>query len=578
MSRHPTLTELCRSHRRLRAVLILPLVFAPMVLAAPSCKRARSTTLNASRANTASPVFRDVAYDAGLRFRWGHEGKSPLNILETAGGGCGFMDYDRDGFPDIVLVGDRLALFRNKGDGSFQDVTSGSGLNARGSLMGCAVGDYENDGWPDLFITGHGIARLYRNVGGTGQFSDVTARAGIELHSQDDWCSSAGFADLDADGHLDLLVGRYLLFTSKSRQLCDYPAAAGEQKVGAACPPLYYSPQKLLAFRNRGNGTFEDVSARFPHGHGNNLGLAFADYDRDGRTDVYVANDALPGDLYRNLGGWKFENTGTASGTAFNEDGREQAGMGVDWGDYDTDGLLDLLVTTFQNEPKSLYRNEGRGQFSYASNRAGIGYPTKSRLAFGGGFIDYDNDSFPDLLLANGHVQDTINRIHPPATYAQTMQLFHNREDGSFDDSTLTGGTAFSKPIVGRGAAFSDYDRDGRMDALVVDSEGFPLLLHNETKTPNHWLGIRLHSQYSGRDAIGATVTLETAAGTRVSESQSCRSYLSASDPTIHFGLGAEAEVAKVSIRWTSGKNTQLKNVQANRYIAIREEGPVGRG
>jgi hypothetical protein len=529
------------------------------------------------------PVFRDVAAEAGLTFRWGYGGKSPLNIVETAAGGAGFIDYDRDGLLDVVLVGRSIALYHNDGEGRFREVSAGSGLDVFGALMGCAVGDYDNDGWPDLFVTGHGTARLYRNRNGNGAFQDVTTAAGVAPRSRRGatipWSTSAGFADLDADGFLDLVVGHYLEFTPRSRQLCDYPAAIGGGPVFAACPPLYYESQRLVVYRNRGDGTFEEVSDRFPGAHGNNLALGFADYDDDGRLDLYVANDALPADLFRNRGDWSFENMGTASATAFNQDGGEQAGMGVDWGDYDGDGRLDLIVTTFQNEPRSLYRNEGNGLFYYASYAALLGEATKSRLAFGGGFLDYDNDGALDLLFANGHVQDTIGKIRPPATYAQTMQLFRNRGDGIFAEVSAADGAAFGKPIVGRAVAFGDYDNDGRMDALVADLDGAPLLLHNESAEGANadWLGVRLLSRHGGRDAIGARVTLELAAGgKRIAEAQTCRSYLSAGDARVHFGLGGRGSgenrvVPRLIVRWPGGATSTLENVRTGRYLTIDE-------
>ena len=517
------------------------------------------------------PNFRDRAAEAGLSFRWGHGGRSPLNILDTAGGGCGFIDYDGDGRLDIVLVGKTVALYHNEGSGRFRDVSAGSGLTVHGTLMGVAVGDFDNDGKPDLFITGYGVERLYRNAEGTGVFEDVTARSGIRARSPASWATSAGFADLDGDGRLDLVVCHYVLFTPKLREFCDYPATPSG-RVRAACPPLYYEPQKTAVYRNRGSGRFEDVTARLPPGHGNSLGLAFADYDDDGRMDFYVANDGQPGDLYHNLGGWKFENVGARSGTAYTQDGRDQAGMGADWADYDGDGRLDLIVGTFQDEPRSLYHNEGGGLFTYASYLAGIGDLTKSRLAFGGGFIDYDNDGFPDLLFANGHVQDTIARMRPGVTYAQTLQLFHNDGNGAFSEVGNQAGEAFAKSIVGRAAAFGDYDNDGKLDALIVNLEGAPLLLHNETANSNHWVGIRLVTASGKRDAIGGRVVLEMVKGRSIAESQSCRSYLASCDPRVHFGLGAESRISRLKVRWPSGKSTVQTDVAADRYITISEK------
>jgi len=503
----------------------------------------------------------------GLYLRWGRQNKPPRNILDTAAGGGGFIDYDQDGLLDILLLGKRVALFHNEGTGRFREVSDNSGITVAGDLMGCAVGDFDSDGYPDLFITGYGIAKLYRNEKGRGTFKDVTTHAGVGPSSRYEWASSAGFADLDGDGLLDLVVCHYVQFTPKTRQLCAYPGAEG----GTACPPFYYEPQKIKVYRNRGGGKFQEVTRRFPKGNGNNLGLGFADFDNDGRMDFYVANDALPGDLYHNLGHWQFANIGEESGTAYNQHGGTQAGMGVDWGDYDRDGQLDLLVTTFQNEPRSLYRNVGGGLFTYASYEAGIGDATLSRLGFGVTFLDYDNDGFLDLLFANGHVQDAIHTIHPPATYAQTMQLFRNMGNGTFTEVSKEGGPAFTKPIVGRALATGDYDNDGRMDALVMDLEGSPLLLHNEYTAENHWLGIRLLTQNGKRDAIGARVTLETTTGQYVAEAQTCRSYLSACDPRVHFGLGRTTVVKRLRIRWPSGKTSVIDNPPRDQYITVME-------
>ncbi|HXG24054.1 MAG TPA: VCBS repeat-containing protein, partial [Chthonomonadales bacterium] len=411
----------------------------------------------AASSTTTQALFREVAAEVGLHFRWGRHNKPPRTILDTAAGGGGFIDYDQDGLLDILILGRRVALFHNEGAGRFRDVSAESGILVTGDLMGCAVGDFDNDGYPDLFITGYGIARLYRNEEGRGTFQDVTTRAGVGPSSRYAWASSAGFADLDSDGLLDLVVCHYVKFTPNTLQLCAYPGA----EAGTACPPFYYEPQKIKVFRNRGGGKFQDVTAHFPPGNGNNLGLGFADFDEDGRLDFYVANDALPGDLYHNLGSWQFANIGEESGTAYNQHGGTQAGMGVDWGDYDRDGRMDLIVTTFQNEPRSLYRNIGHGLFVYASYTAGIGDATLARLGFGVTFVDYDNDGFLDLLFANGHVQDAIHAIHPPATYAQSMQLFRNMGNGVFGDVSEQGGPAFAKPIVGRAVAAGDYDNDG---------------------------------------------------------------------------------------------------------------------
>lgn len=553
-------------------ILLLPML---LVGCPPSSKNSSSTTPPASTPLATAPLFREVAQERGIDFSWtvgDPKRKSPLNIAETAGGGAAFLDYDNDGKLDILLVGSRVALYHQEPDGKFRDVTAGSGLNATGMLMGCAVGDVDNDGYPDILITGQGSLHLYRNLQGTGRFQEITATAFPTPPNKEAWATSAGFADLDGDGNLDLVICHYVTFTDKTVQLCEYSSATGE-KIKGACPPLYYKPQTIQVFRNRGGGRFEEKTTLFPKGHGANLGLSFADVEGDGKTDFYVANDGQPGDLYHNLGNWKFENLSTQSGTGYNQEGREQAGMGADWGDYDRDGKLDLLVTTFQNEPKSLYHNEGRGAFNYTSFITRLGDATRSHLAFGCAFVDVDNDGWLDLLFANGHVQDTIGQIRPPATYAQNLQIFlYQSASGTYQEATQSAGEPFQKPIVGRALAVGDFDNDGYPDLLVADISGKPLLLHNETPKKQHWLGVQLKSKHQKRDAIGSRVILTTTEGERVAEVQTCRSYLSAFDPRIRFGLGTQSRATKIVVKWAEGKETEIHDLPVDRYIVIEEK------
>ena len=522
---------------------------------------------NDPTAPDASPIrFVDRAEDAGISYRLGHNGRSPLNILDTAGCGCAFLDYNQDGLLDILLVGQpHCALYRNEGDGAFTDVTAQVGLNAAGTFMGCAVGDYDNDGYPDIFISGYGRNILFHNNGGV-TFSDVTAHAGLMSHGPYDWATSSVFADFNNDGRLDLAVGHYVTFTPETLQTCAYSG------VQASCPPFYYHPQNLRVYENTGYGRFQDVTSPWGFnqgGHGNNLGLAASDYDGDGRMDLYVANDGLPGDLWHNVG-QGFRNEGAISGTAYSLNGSPQAGMGVDWGDYDNDGLLDLIVSSFQDQPKALYHNEGEGQFRFVSYAAGLGLQTINRLAFGVAWADFDNDGRLDLVFANGHVQDTINRIHPPATYAQKAQCFHNRGDGTFEDVSSGCGQAFQTPIVGRGLAIGDYDNDGKPDILMVNLEGKALLLHNESPT-RRWLGVRLIGSHSNRDGIGAQISL-TAGGLRqIREVQSGRSYLSACDIRALFGLGGATQIDSLTVRWPSGSTQTVQTVGIDHYITVRE-------
>ncbi len=551
------------------------LCLSSLLTGCPPSTKKRATVESTSAPITTAPHFKEVAQEAGLDFTWtvgDSKRKSPLNIAETAGGGAAFLDYDNDGNLDILLVGSRTALFHQEAGGKFREVTAGSGLNATGMLMGCTVGDVDNDGFSDILITGQGSLHLYHNLRGTGKFEERTAKAFPNPPSKEAWATSAGFTDLDHDGNLDLVVCHYVTFTPETVQLCEYSSPTGE-KIKGACPPLYYKPQTIQVFRNKGGGIFEEKTTLLPKGHGANLGLGFADVDGDGKMDFYIANDGQPGDLYHNLGSWRFENLSTQSGTGYNQEGREQAGMGVDWGDYDHDGKLDLLVTTFQNEPRSLYHNEGGGTFAYTSFITRMGDATRSHLAFGCAFLDADNDGWLDLLFANGHVQDTIGQIRPPATYAQNLQFFVYRGEGGFyQEATQNAGEAFQKPIVGRALAVGDYDNDGYPDVLVSDLSGKPLLLHNETPKNQHWIGFQLKSKYQRREAIGTRVILTTSEGERVGEVQTCRSYLSASDPRIRFGLGAQNRPLKIKVKWVGGKETELHDLPVDRYILIEEK------
>jgi enediyne biosynthesis protein E4 len=511
-------------------------------------------------------AFQDVARPSGITFKQGHGGRSPLNILETAGHGCALLDADGDGWLDVLLVGQpRCALYRNLGSSgsgslSFGEITTEAGLDRAGYWMGCAAADYDNDGRTDLLLTGYRCAALLHNEG--GHFRDVGTAIPL---ARDAWSTSAGFLDYDRDGWLDLYVSAYVRFDGHMLQLCDF------EGVKAACPPTYYDPEVGRLYRNLRNGRFVDVTreAGLHSAHGKTLGAAAADYDADGDTDLYLANDGMPGDLFRNEGG-RFVDLGSESGTAFNHASREQAGMGVDWGDYDGDGRLDLVVTTFQYEPTSLYHNEGNGLFRETAFPAGVGDPTLSRLGFGARFFDADGDGDLDLVHANGHVQDTAERLYPGVTYAQTTQLFENQGAGIFRDVSPTGGAALRQPIVGRGLATGDIDNDGDLDVLVANLEGAPLLLRNDTPASRS-LTVSLRGRQSARDGTGAQLLLRAGGRTQVREAGTGGSYLSASDPRVHFGLGAIAVVETLMVRWPSGRRQTLHRVPAGRPLSLDE-------
>jgi hypothetical protein len=508
--------------------------------------------------------FAEVAKAAGLNYRWEIAGKRPLNILQTIGNGCAFLDYDNDGNLDILLVGPKLALYKGDGKGHFTDVTHETGLDRlSGHFLGCAVGDYDNDGYDDLYITAYQGGALLHNEGGKG-FKDVTKAVGIPVQP---WTTSASFVDADGDGKLDLYLCNYVIFGPDVQpQLCDF---SGHK---SSCGPRFYQPRRGILYRNLG-GRFQDVTASWKaegqNVSGKGLGVAAADFDGSGRQSLAIANDEMAGDLLHNLGG-KFKNIGASSGTAYDNDGNVHGGMGIDWGDYDNDGKLDLAVATFQHEAKCIYRNEGKGFFSESSAALGLADKTMPFVAFGIKFFDYDNDGFLDLMIANGHVQDNINDIDKSATYRQKAQVFHNVNGSAFEEVSQTAGPAFQKLIVGRGLAVGDYDNDGRVDVLVVDSEGEPLLLHNETPNVGHWLSLRLQGTKSNRDGIGALVTVAADGKKLLRRCAADGSYMSASDRRVHVGLG-KATTANVTVRWPNGGTNTYANLPVDRVITLRE-------
>jgi enediyne biosynthesis protein E4 len=533
--------------------------------------RAPVPQIPASQQQTTSPpaasIFRDVAEEAGVKFQWGHGGRTPLDIVETLGHGCAFVDYDRDGLLDIVLVGNKnLALFRNVGSGKFKDVSSEVGLTATGMFNGIAVGDYDNDGYPDMYISGYGKCVLYRNTG-QGGFEDVTARAGVgALHAYDN-VTAAAFADLDGDSRLELIATRYIRFTPDTIHFCTYNG------VRAGCGPKNYDPDRPRVYRNLGNGAFKDVTQAWGMNAllGRCLGIALQSSE-DGRgVAFYCANDELAGNLMRRGKDGRYEDIGLPSGTAYNRDGLTQGGMGVDWGDFNNDGRMDLVVATFQNEPKSLYRNDGNQLYSEIGGTFGLSAVTTAYIAWTVKFIDYDNDGWLDLFITNGHSQDNAEAVEKGRTYAQPLQLFHNEAGTVFRPVGQEAGTAFSVPIVGRGAAFGDYDNDGRVDAVLVNEEGPVLLLHNEAQTGNHWLGVKLVGTRSDRDAIGARVELIRDGGKLVREQQTCGGYISSHDPRLLFGLGKSGKVDSLRVRWPDGSIQTVTDVPTDRYITITQ-------
>jgi enediyne biosynthesis protein E4 len=512
----------------------------------------------------------DVAAEAGLTHRW-REQPRPMRNLEAFGTGCAFLDFDGDGWQDILLVdGPHAVLYRNDGAGRFVDVTEQTGLAAvAGDWKGCAVGDYDGDGRPDLLLTGFHCLALLRNVGGE-RWQDVTAQAGLDRRNRGHWGSSAGFMDLDGSGTLDLVLLNYVVFGPDEPQYCELRPG-----IRSGCPPHRYRPEFAELWRNAGNGRFEDVTARsgLAETHGKGLVLAFADVNDDGRPDFYIGNDGTPAELMINLGGLRFRNAGIESGAAYGAiPGHALAAMGADWADYDRDGRLDLAVSAFSDEPYAVLRGLGGGLFEHVADSLAVSGPTLKPLGFGTKWLDVDNDGWPDLVFTNGHVYDNASDIDPLSTFRQPLMLFHNQEGRQLLDVVPSLGGDAARPILGRGLATGDFDNDGRIDLLVVDYEGPPLLLHNRGAAGNHWLRFDLRGRRPNTGAYGARVTARHGEQTWIGQVSPASSYLSSSDPRVHFGLGELAGVESVTIRWPSGKETVLRNVHANQTVIVDED------
>ena len=514
----------------------------------------------------ASPIrFVDVTEQAGLHYQWSIAGERPINILQGIGNGCAFVDYDNDGNLDILLVGPKLALYQGDGHGHFTDKTHDAGLDTlHGNFLGCAVGDYDNDGYEDIYLSAYRGGLLLHNAGGK-RFTDVTKVAGI---APQPWGTACAFVDIDSDGRLDLYIGNYVDFGPKTKpQMCDYGG------VLTACGPRAYVPRKGVLYHNLGDGRFADVTTRWNAtcASGKTLGIATADYDGSGRQSLYLGNDTVPSNLLKNLG-TRFVDIGAPSGTGYTGSGQINGIMGVDWGDYDNDGRIDLASAAFQHESQSVYHNQGKGLFTDVAGDLGLVAPTQNYLRFGLKWLDADNDGWLDLLMTCGHVQDNISAIDRDATYRQPSLFFQNEQGEHFSDksSTVLAGPA-GRPIVGRGLAIGDYDNDGRIDALVVDSEGAPLLLHNETPRPGHWLEVKLIGAHSNRDGQGALVSVTAGGRTLQRQCTTNGSYLSASDKRVHFGLGSATVVQRVVVRWSGGRVDTREGVRGDQCLTLRE-------
>lgn len=560
---------------------LFTLVAAVIVPAQKTAIRAlKSADRVRQRAESAGFRFTDVTRSAGIRFQHFNAGSPKKFIIETMGSGCAWVDYDGDGLLDAFFVNGgptpeisppapaRHALFRNDGNGTFQDVTDTAGVAGDGSFgMGAAVGDYDNDGDPDIFVSGYPASLLYQN-NGNGTFSEVGSKAGLRHRGL--LASSAGWFDYNRDGYLDLLVLNYLDWSYDKETYC------GRREPGyrAYCDPKNFSGISPTLYRNNGDGTFTDVTreAGLENRDGKGLGLVLADFDQDGWPDVFIANDGVRNFYYRNHQDGTFEDLTYDSGAGFSDDGRAEAGMGVDAGDYDGDGRLDIFITHLNHELNRLYRNLGGNRFEDVTTRAGLGRGLSLFSGFGTRFVDLDRDGWPDLVIVNGHILDNIHLYHPQVTYAEEAHVYGNVR-GRFEDMTQRAGPALSVRRVGRGLALGDYDNDGDLDLLIGNNGGAAELLRNDG-SGNHWIGLRLVGTRSNRDAVGATVTVFFGNQQRTDQVKGGTSYLSSGDRRLVFGLGPAIRVERIEIVWPRGARQVVTNFMADRYYTVEE--PAG--
>jgi len=521
----------------------------------------------------------DVTASSGLQFRHNNGTFGGKLLPETMGSGCAFIDYDADGWPDILLVNgmdwpghkrqrSTLSLYRNNRNSTFTDVTRAAGLDVELYGMGVAIGDYNNDGFPDILITCVGQNRLFRNTG-KGTFVDATMAAG--LGGRAGFSTSALWFDYDRDGLLDLFVCNYVKWTPERDVFCSL-----DGKHKSYCTPEAYRGDTSWLFRNRGNGTFEDVTAKCGifDTSSKSLGVTMIDADIDGWPDLFVANDTQPNKLYRNLRDGTFKDVAVEAGLAFSAEGKARAGMGTDSGDFDNSGTPGLVVTNFDNEMIGLFRPQGRGLFEDVALRAGVGVPSRNSLGFGCTFADLDLDGDLDLIVANGHIDETVRNIRGNVGYAQHPHLFLNQGNGTFRDVAAEAGREFAQPRVGRGLACADFDRDGDVDVLITTNNGPAVLFRNDQRAGNRFLRFRLRGTTSNRDGIGATVRIFHGGTSQSRLVKSGSSYLSQSELPVTFGVGARDRVDRVVVSWPNGRTEEFRNVATGKaYDCVEGKG-----
>jgi len=533
---------------------------------------------SAAQSQQTSPTkihFEDITRSAGLHFTHNNAASGKKWLPETMGSGVAFLDYDNDGWQDILLVNGEdwpspkkrhttLALYHNNHDGTFTDVTQKAGLAVEMMGMGVAIGDYDNDGFDDIFITALGQSRLFHN-NGNGTFTDVTQKAG--LAGPHEFSTAAAWVDYDRDGHLDLVVGNYVPWSPETDIYCTL-----DGKTKSYCTPESYKGASVRLWHNRGNGTFEDATqkAGLFDTSSKSLGIAILDANQDGWPDIFISNDTQPNKLYINNANGTFTEKAVPSGVAYSEDGVARAGMGVAAADYDRSGYPSLVITNFSNQMLAFYHNERNGLFVDEAPHSEVGRASLLTLGFGCFFFDYDLDGWPDIYIANGHIEDAIERVQPRVRYAEPPHLFRNLGAGKFLEVTDAMGRAFAAPRVARGAAYGDINNDGALDVLV-STNGGPAALFKNTGATNHSLRIKLVGTKSNRDGLGATVRVTNGSDTQTKMLTSGSSYLSSSELILTFGLGDRAKADAIEIRWPSGQIDRAANVPADQIITVKE-------